>query len=91
MQLQPALRDRVFNACAIFGSGGLVSEQEGVLQLFDIDPAMLRWLKSSRMFHQAARVSGSANGLAITGEELRHVSVFAGHRHEAGSISQYSN
>ncbi len=73
----------MFNACAIFGSGGLVSEQEGVLQLFDIDPAMLRWLKSSRMFHQAERgILRIGERSAITGEELRHVSVFTGMRRE---------
>lgn len=39
--IQPALLDRVFQAGGVFGRRGLVVEQEGIVEPFDVDPAVL--------------------------------------------------
>jgi hypothetical protein len=50
MQFQPAARYRKLKAGGIFRGRGLVDEQKGAVELFDLDPAILNWFEGAGVF-----------------------------------------
>jgi hypothetical protein len=45
MQFQPTARDGELQAGVVFRGRALVAEQEGAVELLDIDPTILNWFE----------------------------------------------